>query len=139
MSSISYKEAVAFSAPNVVVQKPVYNPEKDMFPQTMYERCISNTMTMLRPSSSTYHYRLLQTLYVDSPLRFTMSSALHQNHETDIMHFTVRVQLENCAMNIHLNGFLKTFFIVTTITLLEKGEELTIADFRRKDSDGASV
>lgn len=132
----SWKAVVATSAPNALPPRPVYLPERDMIPQTIYERCISNTMTVLYPSTSLYHFRLLQTIYKDAPSRFAVMSGLHQNGEADVLHFSVKVQLEGSfIMALHFNGFYKTFFNVTTITIMEKGEQVVIADFRKKDAD----
>jgi len=131
----SWKAVVATSAPNVLPPRPVYLPERDMIPQTVYERCISNTMTVLYPSTSLYQFRLLQTIYKDAPSRFSVMSGLHQNGEGDVLHFSVKVQLDSCIMALHFNGFYKTFFNVTTITIMEKGEQTVIADFRKKESD----
>ena len=132
----SWKAVVATSAPNVLAPKPVYLPERDMIPQMIYERCILNTMTILYPSSSLYYFGLIKTIYRDAPSRFSVMSGLHQNGEGDVLHFSVKVQMEGGGfMALHFNGYFKTFFNVTTITMREKGADSVIADFRKKDAD----
>jgi hypothetical protein len=121
----SYANAASFD-PN---HKVVYSPEKDMFPPAMYERSIKNCLTNLCPSKSTYLFRTVQTLYKDNPKRFYIVSGLHQNDENDVMHYSIKIQLEHCSMLLHFNGYYKTFFVIRNITTVEAGETKLVADF----------
>jgi len=125
----SYLNALTSDAP-APLAKTVYLAEKDVFPPEMYERSIKNVMTMLNPSKSSYMYRAIQALYKDNPNRFSMFSGLHQNHDTDVLHYSVLVKLEHrCNIILHFNGFYRNFFIVRNITMNEETETKTIADF----------
>jgi hypothetical protein len=125
----SYLNALTSDAPSPL-NKVVYLAEKDFFPQEMYERSIKNVLTMLNPSKSSYIYRAIQALYKDNPNRFSIFSGLHQNHDTDVLHYSVLVRLEHrCNIILHFNGYYKNFFIVKNITINEETETKMIADF----------
>ena len=127
----SYINALTSDA-STPLAKVVYIAEKDFFPQVFYERSIKNVMTMLNPSKSGYLFRTIQALYKETPGRFSIHSGLHQNDETDVLHYSIRVQLEHsCCMLLHFNGFFKNMFIVRNITVVEHGERKVVADFVR--------
>jgi hypothetical protein len=131
MSSSSYASIAASSAPNTIQpSRMVYEPEKDAFRQTLYSNVMSNIFNKMRPSESDYMYGMLRTVYTDSPLRFKIASGIHQNHESDPLHFSVEVNLEGVKMTFHVNGYYKSpKFIVTNLTILDKQESIKIASF----------
>ena len=127
----SYMNALTSDA-STPLPKIVYLPEKDCFQPEMYERSIKNVMTSLVPTKSGYIFRTIQTLFKDTPGRFSMFSGLHQNHDKDVLHYSVMVKLEHrCNIILHFNGFYRNFFIVRNITLVEESDIKTIADFNR--------
>ena len=127
----TYASALQSDAPTFT-PKIVYLPEKDLFPQSIYERSIKNVMTSLSPSKSSYMFRTIQALYKDNPSRFSIASGLHQNDDTDVLHYSVKIQLEHrYNILLHFNGFYKNFFIVRNITLVEESNIKIIADFNR--------
>jgi len=131
MSSSSYASIAASSAPNPIQpSRMVYEPEKDAFKQTLYSHVMTNIFEKMRPADSHYMYGMLRTIYTDSPLRFKIASGIHQNHESDPLHFSVEVSLEGVKMTFHVNGYYKSpKFIVTNLTILNKQETITIASF----------
>ena len=131
MSSSSYASIAASSAPNPIQpSRMVYDAEKDTFRQTLYSQVITNIFDKMRPSESNYMYGMLRTIYTDSPLRFKIASGIHQNHETDPLHFSVEVNLEGVKMTFHVNGYYKSpKFIVTNLTILNNQETIKIASF----------
>ena len=131
MSVSSYASIAASSAPNTIQpSRMFYEPEKDTFKQTLYSNVMTNIFEKMRPADSNYMYGMLRTIYTDSPLRFKISSGIHQNHESDPLHFSVEVNLEGVKMTFHVNGYYKSpKFIVTNLTILDKQESIKIASF----------
>jgi hypothetical protein len=75
---------------------------------------------------------LVRTLYAESPKRFTVARGLHQNYETEPLHLTVRVNGDyGNYLSLHVNGFFKNGFKLTTITYVGMTPgPVVIADFR---------
>jgi hypothetical protein len=110
--------------------RPVYEPEKDTFKQSLYTHVLTNVFGPMRPTDSNYAYGLLKTVYTDSPLRFHIVSGIHQNHETDPLHFSVEVILEGVKMPFHVYGYYKSpKFIVTHLSIRDNQQEVKIASF----------
>lgn len=131
MSVSSYATVAASSAPNPLPQpRSIYEPERDTFKQTLYTNVMTNIFEKMRPSESDYMYGLLRTIWTDGPLRFKIVSGIHQNHETDPLHFSVEVNLEGVKMTFHVNGYYQSpKFIVTYLTIFHNKETVKIASF----------
>lgn len=133
MSVSSYASIAASTMPNSMPQPQtrfVYDPERDTFKQTLYSSVLSNIFGAMRPAQSDYMYGMLRTIYTDGPLRFKIACGIHQNHETDPLHFSVEVTLEGVRMTFHVNGYFKSpRFIVTNLTILHNQEKVIIASF----------
>jgi hypothetical protein len=104
---------------------------------TLVRSCIqsfNNLMTRLRPADqSPPIWRLLQTLYSDNPVRFTLISSLHQNHDTDPLHYSVSVGQEfGNSMTIHINGWFRNYLNITNVTVMSDGTLIADISFVRK-------
>ena len=133
--SSSYASMASSSAPNAVMPakpqtRPIYDPERDTFKQSLYTYIVSNIFSSMKPTESTYMYGLLKTIYIDTPLRFNLVCGIHQNHETDPLHFSVEVTLEGVKMAFHVNGYYKSpKFIVTHLTVRDNQQTIKFASF----------
>jgi hypothetical protein len=76
-------------------------------------------------------FRLYQALYINAPQIFERVSDLHQNHEKDVLHFSVHVHMSPIFYRaVHVNGFWRNGFVLTHITTLDFGVVSELARFK---------
>lgn len=124
-SVVPAKETAAFG-PNV--------PESDPFRTTLLKN-LDVLMLRLRPNARNAFWATLQTLYTDTPTRFTIISSLHQNDSTDRLHYSVAVNLTWGSLTFHVYGYWKTMFQITDVTIADNTSDVIAAvSFVKSDS-----
>jgi hypothetical protein len=99
-------------------------PSHDIFIQHVIKN-LDIVMKKLRPSKADKTWTLLQTLYTDNPSRFIIISSIHQNSETDRLHYSVAINLNWACWTLHVYGYWKNFFNTTDITIAENDGVIT--------------
>jgi hypothetical protein len=105
---------------------PVHTP--DVFAHT-YPQVIESVFKTLRPRSTTPIFELLRTMYIDNPSRVRVISGIHQNSIRDRLHMSLAVDCGKTSYTIHIYGFWKTFFRVHSVTMKDKDDIHTVAEF----------
>lgn len=98
-------------------------PDGDPFRGTLLKN-LEVLMLKLRPNRRDLLWVTLQTLYADSPSRFTIISSLHQNDVSDRLHYSVAVCLSWGMLTFHVYGYWKTLFQITDVTIADNTNEV---------------
>jgi hypothetical protein len=72
---------------------------------------------------------IYQTLFADSPGRFSVISELHQNGPEDRLHISVGCKTKHYNCTFHIYGYLKNGFQFTEITQSTPDGPKTVATF----------
>lgn len=102
-------------------------PLSDPFRETLV-RNLAVLMTRLRPAQKTMLWTSLQSLYCDSPSRFTIISSIHQNDPTDRLHYSVAVNHVWGSQTFHVYGWWKTQFQITDVSISD-GTDMSSVSF----------
>jgi hypothetical protein len=100
-------------------------PESDPFRETLPKN-LEVLMLRLRPNRRDLLWVTLQTLYAESPNRFTIISSLHQNDANDRLHYSVAVRLLRGSLTFHVYGYWKTMFQITDVTIADNTNEVLV-------------
>lgn len=92
-------------------------PEHDPF-EGSYGKWMTLAMTGMKPVTTKPEFILLQFLFDTSPSLFVITSPLHSNDDTDCLHFSVLVKSPFRSATLHINGFWKTDFRITSVTMM---------------------
>ena len=116
----------------------------DPFASVSYSSLLNTVFNYLRPNVASELWAIIQHYYSLRPEDFVVICPLHQNDETDRLHFSVELNVKYGCYRFHIYGFYKGKFIVTEITytclqLRTLSSPSVLADFRRPDSDANSV
>lgn len=84
----------------------------------LYTSIVTHIITRVKPVKQDVLWPVIQTLFDDTPTRFTLISGLHQNDEHDRLHLSVKVQLNYSYLTLHMYGYWKTVFQCTDVTYL---------------------
>lgn len=72
----------------------------------------------IKTENATGMYHFLCDLYYYDPSRFSFCNPIHQNSYDDPLHFSLRVTIStDLYYTLHINGFLKTRFIINNISI----------------------
>jgi len=86
----------------------------------MIENIFSRRYQIIKNTSL---FDFLCDLYRYEPFRFEICNEIHQNTYKDPLHFSIKVYLSqdfNNYYTIHINGYLKSIFIVDNLTIKYK-------------------
>lgn len=100
-------------------------PSQDIFRPTLL-RSLDTAMLKLRPATRDRSWAMLQTIYTDTPTRFTIVSSIHQNDPADRLHFSVMVNVPYATFTLHFYGYWKTWFQITDVSMSEMGVNVPV-------------
>ena len=99
---------------------------------TKYQDWMSLAFTRLKPNIQSDLFPLIQEIYRTNPSVFFVIGNLHQNDDTDRLHFSVELRLSYFNYRFHIYGYWKNGFKVTDISYIAQSPEVKLlADFRR--------
>lgn len=121
-----------------------YDPSKDPFYYFAGKKINLYDFTMnwifqTPPAVESPTLTLLRFTWKHFPKYFKLQNGLHQNSDTDRLHFSVALHLDGDWSNLHIYGYLlNARFLVTEITMGRKNTIISVCKYTTSVSDTES-